>query len=264
MFGFFKKDKDKENEPVALDVKLIRERLLQFIKEQLQKVEGGEGRNIKGLHLFIACSEAEKHMYEAAVYAEEEHRFQQEEVQKIADDFALDLPEGWILDIRFDDSLPPEAVKVPTLDAALFVETRKRALRKSATAYIRILNGEAEQESYTLTSEGGRVNIGREKKVQTGDGFFRLNAIAFPADSRHESNKFISRQHAHIEWDNDSGAFLLFADEGGIPPRNKIKVRTADGTLVKLQAMEVGHQLQEGDQIILGDSAALEFSFRES
>ena len=29
-------------------------------------------------------------------------------------------------------------------------------------------------------------------------------------------------------------AFYLFADEGGIPPRNKVKVQTADGSLIKL------------------------------
>ena len=97
--------------------------------------------------------------------------------------------------------------------------------------------------------------------MQTPDGFFRENVIAFPGNSGSESNKFVSRQHAHIEWDNDSGSFLLFADEGGIPPRNKVKLRSENGELEKLQTMEIGHQLREGDQIILGDSAVLEFSY---
>ena len=243
------------------DVKNIRDRLLHFIKEQLQKVEGGEGSNIKGLHLFFACSNAEKYLYESAVYYDEQDKFKNEEVQKIADDFAIELPQNWTMEIIFTDSLPAEAVKLPDLDAALFIQTRKRTLIKSATAYIRVLNGEAEKEEYTITSTSGKVTIGREKKVQTPDGFFRENAIAFPAGSNHEGNKFVSRQHAHIEWDNDSGSFLLFADEGGIPPRNKVKLRTEKGELEKLQTMEIGHQLQEGDQIILGDSAVLEFSY---
>ena len=243
------------------DVKNIRDRLLHFIKEQLQKVEGGEGSNIKGLHLFFACSNAEKYLYESAVYYDEQDKFKNEEVQKIADDFAIELPQNWTMEIVFTDSLPVEAVKLPDLDAALFIQTRKRTLIKSATAYIRVLNGEAEKEEYTITSTSGKVTIGREKKVQTPDGFFRENAIAFPAGSNHEGNKFVSRQHAHIEWDNDSGSFLLFADEGGIPPRNKVKLRTEKGELEKLQTMEIGHQLREGDQIILGDSAVLEFSY---
>ena len=46
MLDIFKKDR----ETGSLDAKTIRDRLLHFIKDQLQKVEGGEGSNIKGLH----------------------------------------------------------------------------------------------------------------------------------------------------------------------------------------------------------------------
>ena len=257
MLDLFKKDTERG----SLDAKSIRDRLLHFIKEQLQRVEGGEGSNIKGLHLFIACSNVEKYMYESAVYFDEQDKFKNDEVQKIADDFAIDLPENWIMEILFTEDIPTEAVKVPGLEAALFIQTRKRTLIKSATAYIKVLGGEAEKEVYTITSTSGKVTIGREKKVQTPDGFFRENVIAFPAISKNESNRFVSRQHAHIEWDNDSGSFLLFADEGGIPPRNKVKLRSEKGELEKLQTMEFGHQLKEGDQIILGDSAVLEFSY---
>jgi len=257
MLDIFKKDR----ETGSLDAKTIRDRLLHFIKDQLQKVEGGEGSNIKGLHLFVACSNVEKYMYESAVYFEEQDRFKNEEVQKIADDFAIDLPENWVMEIVFTDNVPTEAVLVPGLEAALFIQTRKRTLIKSATAYIKVLGGEAEQKIYAITSASGKITIGREKNVRTPDGFFRENVIAFPATSSNESNKFVSRQHAHIEWDNDSGSFLLFADEGGIPPRNKVKLRSEKGELEKLQTMEIGHQLRDGDQIILGDSAVLEFSY---
>jgi hypothetical protein len=124
-----------------------------------------------------------------------------------------------------------------------------------------VLNGEAEKEEYKITSESGKINIGREKKVQTADGFFRINTIAFPATSENSANQYVSRQHAHIAFDSDSGLFLLYADEGGLPPRNKIKVRSNEGTPVKLQTAGIGHQLLEGDQIILGETALLEFSY---
>jgi hypothetical protein len=101
--------------------------------------------------------------------------------------------------------------------------------------------------------------------VQTRDNFFRINTIAFPAESTADSNKYISRQHAHIEWDNGTGTFLLFADEGGVPPRNKIKIRSLQNEdPVKLQSTRVGYSLQEGDQIILGETALLEFSYLPS
>ena len=258
MFDFFKQQQ-KENNPK--DVKGIRDRLLQFIKEQLQKIEGGEGGNIRGLYLFIDCIDSEKHLYEAALYVEDENRFK-EEVQKIADDFAIDLPQNWAIEISFDRNVPPEAIRASGISVSLIISTGKKpAAYKTATAYIHVLNGEAEKASYTISSTSGKTTIGREKKVQTADSFFRINTIAFPAESTNQSNRFVSRQHAHIEWDAESGAFLLFADEGGVPPRNKIKVRSADGSVVKLQTIHFGHQLQEGDQIILGDSALLEFSY---
>src|SRR5687767_5988700 len=141
------------------DVKAIRDQLLQFIKSQLQKVEGGEGSNIKGLHLFIACSNVERYMYEAAVYIDEEDRFKNEEVQRIADDYAIDLPASWVMEIVFTEALPVEAVKVQGLDAALFIQTRKRTLIKSATAVIKVLNGEAEKEEYKIESTSGKVTI---------------------------------------------------------------------------------------------------------
>lgn len=260
MFDFFKKQKEENPK----DVKGIRDSLLQFIKEQLQKAEGGEGGNIRGLYLFIDCNDAEKHLYEAAIYIEDSDRFK-EEVQKIADDFAIDLPENWVMEISFTNEIPTQSIKASAIDVALIISSGKKpAAYKKATAYIRVLNGEAEKEIYPINSDSGKTTIGREKKVQTSDSFYRINTIAFPADSSNESNRFVSRQHAHIEWDGETGTFLLFADEGGVPPRNKVKVRSADGAIIKLQTIHFGHQLQEGDQIILGDSALLEFSYSGS
>lgn len=258
MFDIFKRD--TQGQPK--DVKYVRDTLLQFIKEQLRKAEGGEGSNIKGLQLFIASTPEERHMYEAAVYFGEEDRFKNEEVQRIADDYAIDLPEQWNMEISFVENLPPEAIKIPGVDAALFIATRKKAVQKTATAYIKVRMGEAEKELYTITSQSGKICIGRERKVQAADGFYRENAIAFPEKTENAANRFVSRQHAHIEFDNESGSFLLFADEGGVPPRNKIKIRSAnDANPIKLYSTKVGYTLKEGDQILLGESALLEFSY---
>jgi pSer/pThr/pTyr-binding forkhead associated (FHA) protein len=125
------------------------------------------------------------------------------------------------------------------------------------------LSGDTDQKEYNITSDGGKIHIGRDKKAQGDDGFFRTNHIAFPSDSENESNKYVSRQHAHIEWNNDAGRFMIFADEGGVPPRNKIKIRSEKSEdIIKLSSTHIGHQLQEGDQIILGESAVLEFSYQ--
>ncbi len=252
MFDLFKSKPD--------DVKGIRNALVQLIKEQLQKAEGGEGANIKGLTLFITSSHADRHLYEAALYIGEEDRFKLEEVQKIADDYAINLPQNWTFDVDFIPIPPPEAIPAKDIAAAIFISTQKKpSIHKTATAQLKILNGQAEQATYTLESKAGKITIGREHKAKMADGFYRENIIAFPGDTHDQSNRSVSRQHAHIEWDGAGGFFSLYADEGGIPPHNKTKVRRPDGSIEKIQTIEIGHRLQTGDQIMLGEGAVLEF-----
>jgi hypothetical protein len=241
------------------DVKAIRNILLQSIKEKLQRTQGGEGANIMGVYIFINCSDAEKHLYEAAVFENVPGKFKTEEVQKIADDYAITLSPSFKLEVAFTDKFPPQADPVKDIKAAIFISTKKSGLGNNVNhAFIMVLNGEAENDTYLIDPACGRINIGMEAKVQAAGNYMRKNAIAFKPN---EINRSVSRQHAHIEWEADSGSFLVFADEGGIPPNNKMKVRTPEGALIKMQAIEVGHRLQEGDQIILGDSAVLEFTY---
>ncbi|MBC7913926.1 MAG: FHA domain-containing protein [Pyrinomonadaceae bacterium] len=255
MFEIFNTDAESPQ-----DVKSLRDILLRSIKEELQIVEGGEGKHIRGLQLFLSCSELEKHVYESAIYVDEPALFKME-VQRIADDFAIDLPTGWTFDTTFVDTLPPEAKKLSDLPAALFTKTRQQSIQKAGTAYIEILSGQAEKDKYEINSSDGKITIGREKRAQTDDGFFRMNTIAFPGDCGNDCNKYISRQHAHIEWNNDAGCFMIFADEGGVPPKNKIKIKSLhDDAPVKLNSTHIGHRLQEGDQIILGETAVVEFT----
>jgi len=259
MFNLFKND--EKNQPA--DVKAARAAILKAVKQELQKAEGGEGRNIRGIDLFIAAPDSEKHVYEAAVYADEPGRFKNE-VQKIADDYALDLPSTWTLETSHFAELPVEAIRIKGTDAALFIRTRDNTIKKSATAFINILSGEAEQKTYRIDSGDGKINMGRDKNVQTADGFFRLNQIAFPGEINNNINKYISRQHAHIEWNNETGSFMLYADEGGVPPGNKIKVRAgASEVLNKLISTQIGHRLDEGDQVILGEGAVIVFTYKE-
>ena len=110
-------------------------------------------------------------------------------------------------------------------------------------------------------SSNKKINIGREKNVQVAEGYLRQNQIVFPDSSNNKRNRSVSRQHAHIEWSEEFAAFFLYADEGGIPPANKIKVKPEGGQEIRLITVEAGYHLKEGDQIILGESALLEFSY---
>lgn len=259
MFKLFSRENERPT-----DVKEIRDTLLRGIKENLQRSEGGEGSSIKGIHIYVNAESTDKYAYRSAVFQDEPEKFR-EELQRIADDFDLGLPGDWKLEVCFDEQAPPESVVVTGLPVSLFIRTKEHVIQKTGSAYIRILNGKAEKAVYVINSNAGRINIGREKQAQVAGGFFRTNQIAFPGDIGNEPNKYISRQHAHIEWNNDKGCFMLFADEGGIPPGNKVKIRAVDNNnLVKLHSSEVGHELQEGDQVILGETAVIEFSYKKA
>jgi len=254
MFSLFKE--------TGVDVKQIRNQLVRLIKEKLQRAEGGEGANITGIYVFFNCPESERHLYEAAVFFDVPGKFKTGEIQRMADDYAIQLPESWKFEVEFTDKFPPGSSIVKDINAAVFFATKKAGLAPKTThAFIKVLNGQAEKETYMIDAGTGKINIGREAKVQVASGFVRMNTIAFVSSGATDVNRSVSRQHAHIEWEPVSGSFLAFADAGGIPPNNKTKIRTVDGQLIKMQAIEVGHRLEEGDQVILGDTAVLEFSY---
>lgn len=259
MFDFLK---SKANSPS--DVKEIRQQILFFIKEQLRKAEGGEGASIRGLQLYIAAGE-EEHLYEAALYTNEPNRFRNEEVQRIADDFAIDLPVGWTFETLFVNELPAGPIRAANMPVALSIVTRQHtSVKKPEAAVLKVLSGEAEQEFYEITPSSGRICIGRDKHVQDASGFIRDNDIAFPSQSKSEGNRYVSRQHAHIEWNKASHGFCLYADEGGIPPRNKLKVQRENGETIRLQTTEIAHRLEPGDRIVLGESVLLEFDYKSA
>lgn len=260
MFDFFKKSG-------KLDAKGIREAVLQFIKEELQQLDGGEGSSLQTISVYLAPDEDERFLYEAALYNGDLERFR-EDVQRIADNFALDLPLSWQLTLNFEQELPAGTLRTNELKAALKLlmsaapEAAASLIPHAYNATLTVLKGKAERDVYPLkAAETKRLNIGREVQIQANDGSFRINHIAFPEDPAFESNKYISRQHAHIEWDSSSASFRLFADEGGVPPGNKTKIRNGqDESVYKLNSTQVGYPLKDDDQIILGDAAILQFT----
>jgi len=256
MFDFFKNKNDSKD----LDAKGLRDLILQFVKEELQRLDGGEGKGVAVLQLFAAVAEEERFLYETSLYITEPGKLQ-EEIQRIGDNYTIELPEDWKLEVLFVDELPVGSIKKQALQLALVFKTALPVLsvdRVATQAKLSVLKGHAEQQEYLLKPASNRINIGREKNVQAKDGSFRINSIAFPEEF--ESNKYISRQHAHIEWDSITGQFKLYADEGGVPPGNKTKIRSAkDESIQKLNSALIGYPLADGDQVILADQAVLEF-----
>lgn len=241
------------------DAKSIRAAVLDFLKEQLQNGQSGESANLRSIVLYITCQNNEKQLYESALDVEDENSLK-EDIQKVADDFAIPLRGDLKLEMVFVEKAPPEAVKANHVEVALYAGTKKyTGVNGKTNAVLKVLGGEAECSEYSISSTIGKVNIGRESRIVTTGGFQRVNHIAFMGNSQNESNRSVSRQHAHIEWDVEAGAFFIFADDGGIPPSNKTKVKPRDGQAIKLQTTQIGHRLRDHDQLIIGESAILEY-----
>lgn len=263
MFDFFKKDKSKSGDDQQRDAKGVREAVLQLIKEELQQLDGGEGNAIATMQLYVSAAAEERFVYEAALYSGHPGRLE-EEVQRIADNFALDLPLNWKLELVFVEELPFGTIRRDGLKAGLSFNAAVITAvtgKEPYQAKILILKGQAAQDEYVLKPEGKRINIGRGTNIQASDGSFRINEISFPEDTANENNKYVSRQHAHIEWDNESAVFKFYADAGGVPPGNKTKMRSAkDESIYKINSTQIGYPLNDGDQVILGDAVVLGFT----
>jgi pSer/pThr/pTyr-binding forkhead associated (FHA) protein len=111
-----------------------------------------------------------------------------------------------------------------------------------------IVKGQAVRESYDFNAE--RIYLGRlEEVVDTAGRVKRRNDVAFLEEGEHSQT--VSREHARIAWDKESGAYWL-RDEG-----------SASGTLLFRagRSIEVsrhdrrGVRLEDGDEVYLGRAA---------
>jgi hypothetical protein len=112
---------------------------------------------------------------------------------------------------------------------------------------ITVIRGAAEWRTYVFTSH--RIDLGRGADVRdSGNGLIRTNHVAF-SDGSDDLSGSISRQHAHVVYEDRTGQFRLH-DDGSIHGTKIIR---------KGKAMAVpwggrGGLLQSGDEIALGEA----------
>ena len=108
-----------------------------------------------------------------------------------------------------------------------------------------VTTGSAARRTYAFT--GGRIDIGRRAEViDQQQRLLRTNHIAF-ADDEDESNKTVSRRHAHILYSAASRAYRL-RDDGSAHGTAVVR----DGHTIPVPQGTRGTRLQSGDEIVLG------------
>jgi hypothetical protein len=96
-----------------------------------------------------------------------------------------------------------------------------------------------------------RINIGRAVEVLRSEGLYRRNDLAFTEDS--EVNRTVSREHAHISFDRDSGEYRLFNDRWyPLGDRTCGTWIVRDGMSQEVHRNARGTKLQTGDEIHFG------------
>lgn len=118
------------------------------------------------------------------------------------------------------------------------------------------------KKKYLLSSEeitSGRIpayNIGRGRFVQKNN-VFRENHIFFdddPVSPLREEYRCVSRNHAHIGFENTTG-FFFQVDEGGAFPGKTLLIN--GGKTIRCESVNAKFPLQNGDKIIVKDSLAI-------
>jgi len=134
-------------------------------------------------------------------------------------------------------------------NAANAAKTGDRPARNvRPSVHITVVKGKAAQETYDFDAE--RIYLGRlEEVLDVAGRVKRRNDVAFLEEG--DLSQTVSREHARIAWDRESGAFWL-RDEG-----------SASGTLLFRagRSIEVsrhdrrGVKLENGDEVYLGRAA---------
>lgn len=110
-----------------------------------------------------------------------------------------------------------------------------------------IVSGSAARKAYTFA--GGRIDIGRRAEVVDGrQRLVRTNQLAFTDDGS-ETNKTVSRKHAHIVYLAPSREYRL-RDDGSAHGTAVLR----DGHTIPVPQGSRGIRLQSGDDVVFGQA----------
>lgn len=169
------------------------------------------------------------------------------------------VPPGLDIEVVFDEEPDPRYG-----ERRFFVEYGKRegdaagsdAVPGTArpTLELTVLKGSASQRVYEL--DAPRIFLGRLEEVVDADGRVRRrNDVAFKEEG--EVNTTVSREHARITWDDETGGFWLRAEQNASGTRIYRTGKTIDVSAHDRR----GVRLQAGDEVHLG-RACVKVGFR--
>jgi hypothetical protein len=227
----------------------IRRDILNDIRDHIQP--RGEGKTLFPYNTISIRLAAEDSNHQAVL----EQAFSQEElwqtISALLAEAGCALPAG--LQVKVETT--GDAGSPFRIDYSNTKSAAAAALKPNARphAKLTILSGQADRTDYIIAAD--RINIGRLKEVISDkDGLRRRNDVSFD-----ETETSVSREHAYIRYDLESGRFRLFdsmSQRGTNVFREGRRFEVPKGPTH-------GFQLRSGDEIHLG-SARLRFDITPS
>lgn len=194
------------------------------------------------------------------------HLLVEDPEQRLA--FEAVVREGWHLEPEIRERLRSQSVQAPPrLDVEVVFEDEPRPEFGERRFFVHceraegetggggdagrpdlvltVLQGKATETVYQLSAD--RIHLGRLREVIDLDGRVRRrNDVAFLEEG--EVNQTVSREHARIVYDRDSGGYWLRAEPGASATRIY-----RDGRTVEVSPHDRrGVRIQAGDEIYLG------------
>ncbi len=229
----------------------------------------GEGKRIyphNHLRVHLLVSDPEERVRLEAV-VREGWDLQREIAARLAER-GCPLPAGFAVEVVFDEETHPrfgdrrfyveylnqEAPQPAAPPAAAAGVAAPQPTGERPTLEMTVLKGVATQRVYEVDSP--RVFLGRLEEVTDADGRVRRrNDVAFLEVG--EINATVSREHARIAWDAESGGYWLRAEQNASGTRIYRGGRTIDVSSHDRRGVRV----QAGDEIYLG-RACVKVAFR--
>jgi hypothetical protein len=230
--------------PGAKEVLEIRRDILEDVRDKIKPV--GQGKTLfryDSVAIRIGAQSVEEQELRQAALSESGDL--ERDIAALLTEAGCPIPAGLAVTVEVVEDTELAGTARPFhIDYTSRKEARRPAGAARPAIKLTVVRGEADETEYVVTVE--RVNIGRLKEVVgERDGLRRRNDIAFA-----DTETTVSREHAYIRFDSDSGKFRLY--DGGSQRGTSI---FREGRRLEVpRGPTRGVQLQAGDEIHLGEA----------
>lgn len=177
-----------------------------------------------------------------------------DEIRKWLDKSEAQHPDGLWIAVEVSGERPPKGE--PWLSvAATFEEPPPPPKPEERIGWLMVLQGSATVSEIALDQP--RTNIGRTEDVYSTQGLSRRNHLAFVEEN--EISRTVSREHAHVQRDMETGEYRIFNDRFYNRDRGEpcsVWIIRA-GLSQEVHRNTRGVRLQDGDEIHLGRAVLL-------